>query len=101
MTAPKVQQVFIVAGLRRIREVPAQIHVCEKMTWARWPAHCPRKSSLLGTSAFFTRKAAEVRKLGELRKLAARPVLPAHLGGNVTLGAREQLAIIAAGGPVH
>lgn len=81
------QTVFLVKGLRKIREVKADIHVCEKMTWAR----IGPKSYLLGTSAFFTRKAAEVRKLGELRKLSVL-VYPAWMSaGRIGQAAREQL----------
>ena len=64
--ATKQQTVFLVKGTRRIRPVTADILVCDKMTWAR----IGTRRFLLGTSAFFTRKSAEVRKLGELRKLA-------------------------------
>ncbi len=69
------QTVFVVLPnhpLRKIRQVDCEILVCEKMTWAVEPSG---RRHLLGTSGFFTRKAAEVRKLGALRKIADSTVL--------------------------
>ena len=66
------QKVFIVRNaLARIRETEVEIVCGPKMTWALRGG----KRHLLGTTAFFTRKAAEVRKLGLLRKVADNPVL--------------------------
>lgn len=84
----KIQKVFLVKGLRRIREVDADIYVCNKMTWAQ----VGTRRFLLGTSAFFTRKAAEVRKLGELRKLAELAKYPTFYGD---IGRDAQLALKA------
>ena len=93
MTEPAAQQrVFIVRGLRKILEVvAADILVCEKMTWAR----VGTKRFLLGTSAFYTRNAAEKRKLGELRKLAARNYPLWHQAGRACDAARAQLKVFA------
>lgn len=99
MTEPaKQQKVFIVRGLRKILEVAAaDILVCEKMTWAR----VGPKRFLLGTSAFFTRNAAEVRKLGELRKLAAHQFPHWHAAGRACDAARDQLANFKKTGVLH
>lgn len=65
------QRVFIVNGVRPIREYESlEIRICEKWTWAVLPSGSKR---LLGTTAFFTRKAAEVRKLGELKNAIYAP----------------------------
>lgn len=96
-TTPAAQQiVFLVHGVRKIREVCADILVCEKLTWAR----VGRKRFLLGTTAFYSRKAAEVRKLGELRKLAV-VFLPQHMGGIAAAMARVQLAEFNQTGVIH
>ncbi len=66
-----IQHVFITTTkhpLRKIREADCEIKVCDKMTWAIEPNGTRH---LLGTSGFFTRTAAEVRKLGALRKIEA------------------------------
>lgn len=99
MTEPtKQQRVFIVKGCRRILEVAAaDILVCDKMTWAR----VGRRRYLLGCRAFFTRKAAEVRKLGELRKLAALKFPPWHVAGFVASRAQAQLTDYAKTGVLH
>lgn len=94
---PAAQQtVFLVRGVRKIREVRADILVCEKMTWARIGS----RRFMLGTTAFYTRKAAEVRKLGELRKLE-KVFLPAYMGGIVADNARFQLAEFEQTGVIH
>lgn len=94
----RVQVVFLVHGLRRIRELPCTILVSEKRTWAEEP--CGRRH-LLGTSAFFTAKAAEVRKLGELRKIAANPYPVWHVAGKAADGAKRQLKTYAEKGTFH
>lgn len=64
----KLKKVFLVRGpTRRIREVDAEIIVCEKFTWAKLKNG---KRHLLGATAFFKRNNAEQMKLGHLRKVA-------------------------------
>jgi hypothetical protein len=82
-----IQTVFIVHKLRKIREVKAVIVVCDKWTWA----DVAGKRYLLGTSAFFTRKAAEVRKLGVLRKLAETRMPYYHPAARIADLAQMQL----------
>lgn len=67
------QRVFVtIRPTAPIREWNAEIHVCKMMTWAELPSG---RRCLLGTTAFFTRKSAEVRKLGMLRKVVATTAL--------------------------
>lgn len=98
----RCQQVFIVDGVRKIKERTATILVSEKQTWAEiythWGEPIRRR---LGTKAFFTRKDAEVRKLGELRKIAARPNMPEYCGGRTIIEARKQLADYKGSGLIH
>lgn len=98
-TKPAAQQrVFLVRGLGRIREIAAaDILVCEKMTWA----HVGTRRFLLGTSAFFTRAAAEKRKLAELRKIVAGPRMPDHMGGLAWEHARTQIKQYEETGTLH
>lgn len=98
---PKRQKVYIVDGLKRIREVTAEIHVCEKMTWARYLSGIRSISKRLGTTAFFTRHDAEVRKLGELRKLAAKTYPLSHIAGHRAEIARGYLSEYARTGRIH
>lgn len=95
------QTVFIVNGLRRILEITATIVVCEKQTWAELDLGYETRRHLLGTSAFFTRKAAEVRKLGELRKLAAVTMPEWHAAGQMAGRARQQLRDYEKSGSIH
>lgn len=90
------QTVYLVLNaLRRIRPVQADILVCEKMTWAK----VGNRRYLLGIKAFFTVKAAEVRKLGELRKLAtARLPYPVQ---NLGFEARHQVQLYESTGKFH
>lgn len=92
-----IQTVYLVHGLRKIREVKAVIVVCDKWTWA----DVAGKRYRLGTSAFFTRKAAEVRKLGVLRKLAEIRMPYYHPAGRIADLARMQLNEYKNHGTVH
>lgn len=95
------QIVFIVHGTRRIVETTAMILVCGKMSWAEVRKPHYAKRYLLGTSAFFTRKAAEVRKLGVLRKLAACTLPDWHVAGQIAGRAQHQLNQYAKDGIIH
>lgn len=92
------QRVFLVRGTRKIREIPAaDILVCEKMTWALIGSH----RFLLGTTAFFTRKAAEARKLGELRKLEKAAHMLWYKAPGLFASVTKQLAEFDATGTIH
>lgn len=98
----RVQQVFVVDRLRPITERTATILVCGKRTWAEiYDRYGNPKRKLLGTHAFFTRKAAEVRKLGELRALAERNFPSWHSAGRACDAARGQLAEYNKTGTIH
>ncbi len=98
----RVQQVFVVDGVRPLKEHTAAVLVSEKQTWAElydWRGKLVRRR--LGTKAFFTRKDAEVRKLGELRKIAARPDMPYYICGRTVESARQQLKAYKETGVLH
>lgn len=98
----RCQQVWIVDGLKPIAQRTATIIVTGKQTWAeiytRWGEPVRRR---LGTKAFFTRKDAEVRKLGELRKIAANPYPFWHGAGRACDAARTQLKAFTETGVLH
>jgi hypothetical protein len=81
------QIVYLVRGLRRIKEAQAEIVVCKKHTWAQIGS----KRFLLGATAFFTRKSAERSKLGVLHKTLEHKAL-AYIKPYIWNNAREQLA---------
>jgi len=65
----RIQRVFIFQPAhptRRIIEIDAMVIVTEKCTWAETPAG---RRHLLGSSAFFTKAAAERAKRGALVKI--------------------------------
>lgn len=67
------QKIFLLRRpTSKIREIECEIDVCEKFTWAR-DKH--GKRHLLGTSAFFTLKAAERSKFGALQKVVEKTQL--------------------------
>lgn len=95
-------KVFIVLPerpLRPIREIEVEISVKPKTTWAI--AKTGRKY-LLGTSAFYTMKAAQRCKLARLQKIAATPGMQySRFGAEVWWRARDQLTEYAATGTIH
>lgn len=98
----RVQQVFIVDGLKPITERTATILVCGKATHAEvYDRYGKTHRRRLGTKAFFTRKDAELRKLGELRKIAAHNFPPWHAAGRACDTARAQLRAFNETGAVH
>ena len=91
------QHVFIVSGLHKIREADAEIVVCAKRTWAELPGG---RRCLLGSTAFFTRAAAERVKLAHLQKLAATRALH-FLAPTIIASAQQQLDLFRRNGRLN
>jgi hypothetical protein len=84
-------KVFIAHGLRKIREREVTIKVCGKTTWA---ICYDGKRHLLGSTAFYTRAAAERCKLAYLYKTAPLAQFPHwHPAGRLGSEAASQLGI--------
>ena len=93
-----IHHVFIAKGLRKIREVEAEIKVCGKTTWAI----VGTKRFLLGSSAFYTRPAAERTKLAYLYKAQKLVSFPHYMGaGMIGRDAVRQLDAYKATGKLN
>lgn len=91
------QHVFLVHGQRRITEADVTIVVCKKRTWVQLLSG---KRRLLGSTAFFTRAAAERCKLALLQKLVATGALN-YLAPTAIQHARRQLDLFKDKGVLH
>lgn len=96
------------APLRKIRQVECEIVTCEKTTWAERivlrdvNGVAPRgRRHLLGTSAFYTVKAAERAKRGALQKLVDAGPHGYYGAAQRWDAARTQLKNFAANGTFH
>jgi hypothetical protein len=86
-----IHKVFIAHGLRKIREREVTIKVCGSTTWA---ICYDGKRHLLGSTAFYTRAAAERCKLAVLQKLAQCSTFPDwHVAGRMGREAASQLGV--------
>jgi hypothetical protein len=61
-----IHRLYLAHGVRKVREIEANIKVCDKTTWA---IETDGKRHLLGSSAFYTRPAAERVRLAALQKV--------------------------------
>lgn len=95
---PTKHKVFLLRRVERIRERECTIVVKHRTTWA---IDDNGRKYLLGSTAFYTLKAAERAKVGRLQKMVASTWLPRYWRGELWARAKQQLANYNAKGTFH